>query len=52
MQQEAENARMAKLYRELVLKEKQPEGFVGIESLLATANKPAPKEEEVGSFGD
>jgi uncharacterized radical SAM superfamily Fe-S cluster-containing enzyme len=52
MQQEAENARMAKLYREVVLKEKQPEGFVGIESLLATANKPVPKEEEVGSFGD
>jgi uncharacterized radical SAM superfamily Fe-S cluster-containing enzyme len=53
MQQEAENARMAKLYREVVLKEKKQEGFVGIENLLATANKPKPTaNEEVGAMGD
>jgi uncharacterized radical SAM superfamily Fe-S cluster-containing enzyme len=48
LQQEAENARMAKMYREVVLKEKQPEGFVAINSIAPA--KPA--VEEVGSFGD
>jgi uncharacterized radical SAM superfamily Fe-S cluster-containing enzyme len=51
MQQEAENARMAKLYREVVLKEQKPEGFVSLDSLVAPAPKAA-KPEEVGSFGD
>jgi len=53
MQQEAENAKMAKLYREVVLKEKKQEGFVGLENLMATANKPKPTaNEEVGAMGD
>jgi hypothetical protein len=50
----AEDARMAKLYREVVLKEKPAEGgFVPIDSLGGI--KPATKKEEakeVGSFGD
>ena len=53
MQQDAENAKMAKLYREVVLKEQPKEGFVGIENLMASA---APKkhtaDEEVGAMGD
>jgi hypothetical protein len=58
MKQDAENARMAKLYKEHILGEKPDPGFVGIESLTVTpapAVKPAPKKEEreeVGSFGD
>jgi uncharacterized radical SAM superfamily Fe-S cluster-containing enzyme len=59
MKQDAENARMAKLYREHVLQEKPVEGLVSIES-LAPAPKPVVKpvvkkveeREEVGSFGD
>src|SRR5579859_6824666 len=50
LKQAAENARMAKLYREQVLKEpKAPEGFVPLGTIA-----PAKKEEreEVGSFGD
>jgi uncharacterized radical SAM superfamily Fe-S cluster-containing enzyme len=50
----AEDARMAKLYREVVLKEKPAEGgFVPLETLGGI--KPAAKKEnreEVGSFGD
>ena len=52
-QQDAENARMAKLYREHVLQEKPAAGLVSIDSL---APRPVAKkvevEEEVGSFGD
>ncbi len=55
MKQDAENARMAKLYREHVLQEKPAPGLVSIES-LAPAPKPVVKkaevQEEVGSFGD
>jgi hypothetical protein len=59
MKQDAENARMAKLYREHVLQEKPVAGLVSIES-LAPAPRPAVKpvakkveeREEVGSFGD
>ncbi len=47
IQQEAENARMAELYRKVVLKEQKPEGFVSLNAI-----KPAEKQEEVGSFGD
>ena len=50
LKQAAEDARMAKLYREHVLKEpKAPEGFVPLGTIA-----PAKKEdrEEVGSFGD
>ena len=50
LKQAAENARMAKLYREQILKEpKAPEGFVPL-GTIAPAKKEA--REEVGSFGD
>ena len=50
----AENARMAKLYREHVLKEKPaPEGFVPVNNLIQPAAPAKPESrEEVGSFGD
>ena len=56
----SEDAKMAKLYREVILKEKAPEGgFVPLSALggIAPAPKVAPtakveKKEEVGSFGD
>jgi uncharacterized radical SAM superfamily Fe-S cluster-containing enzyme len=57
----AEDARMAKLYREVILKEKPAEaGFVPVSALggIAPAAAPTPTEnptarkEEVGSFGD
>jgi hypothetical protein len=55
-----EDAKMAKLYREVILKEKALEpGFIPVELLggIKPAAKPAPavtteKREEVGSFGD
>jgi tetraether lipid synthase len=54
----AENERMAKLYREHILKEQPTPGIVQI-SGIAPAPKPAPapvpvveEREEVGSFGD
>lgn len=59
IKQQADNARMAQLYREHVLGEKpQTEGLVqigGIASAPAPAPAPAKKveeQEEVGSFGD
>ena len=60
MKQDAENARMAKLYREHVLQEKPVAGLVSIETIapapLPVAPKPVAKkvevQEEVGSFGD
>ena len=58
MKQDAENARMAKLYREHVLKEKPAPGLGAASSIAraAPAAKPAAKKveerEEVGSFGD
>ena len=58
----AEDARMAKLYREVILKEKPVEaGFVPIDTLTGgikpaasapAAPIPTEKREEVGSFGD
>jgi hypothetical protein len=53
-QQDEENARMAKLYREVVLKEQKGPDLV---QLAPVAAKPAPgtaaeEREEVGSFGD
>ncbi len=60
IKQDAENARMAKLYREHVLQEKPVAGLVSIET-IAPAPKPvapqpavkkAEEREEVGSFGD
>ncbi len=54
MQKQAENAKMAKLYREVVLQEKAPEGFVPLGNIAPAAAPPkaAVKKEEVGSFGD
>jgi len=60
LKQDAENARMAKLYREHILGEKPAPGLVSLESLapapLPAAPKPAVRKvedrEEVGSFGD
>jgi hypothetical protein len=45
LKQDAENARMAKLYREHILGEKPVEGLVSINS-IAPAPKPAPATEE------
>ncbi len=47
---DAENAKMARLYREHVLGEKPKEGFIPLDTLIAPAPKPAPaanKEEPV-----
>jgi uncharacterized radical SAM superfamily Fe-S cluster-containing enzyme len=55
LKQDAENARMAKLYREVVLKEKPAEaGFVPLSGIagIKPAPKPVEEREEVGSFGD
>jgi len=49
--QEAENARMARLYREHVLKEKPRADLVQILP-VARAAEAAEEREEVGSFGD
>jgi uncharacterized radical SAM superfamily Fe-S cluster-containing enzyme len=51
---EAENARMARLYREHILKEKPAEPLVQIAGAHGGGAHPAKKEEqeEVGSFGD
>ena len=54
----SEDAKMAKLYREVVLKEKAPEGgFVPLGALggikpAAPVKKVEEVREEVGSFGD
>jgi len=58
MKESAKNAEMAKLYRQHVLKEPQPEGgFVPLGALggiapAAPKNAAPEKNEEVGSFGD
>jgi 7,8-dihydro-6-hydroxymethylpterin dimethyltransferase len=54
MQEAAKNAQMAKLYREVVLKEQKPEGgFVPLDNLIATANKPKQTESEAApTMGD
>ena len=57
----SEDEKMARLYREVVLKEKKVEGFVPLGDLIPAPLKAAPatakpaaesKKEEVGSFGD
>jgi uncharacterized radical SAM superfamily Fe-S cluster-containing enzyme len=48
----AHDARMAKLYREVVLKEKPGEPLVQIGGAAPAPTKPAEEREEVGSFGD
>jgi uncharacterized radical SAM superfamily Fe-S cluster-containing enzyme len=56
MKTNAENAQMAKLYRQVVLKEPETPGLVqigGANGGIAPAPKPVEKKnEEVGSFGD
>jgi len=58
LRQKLENEKMARLYREHVLGEKQVEGFVPLDGLLGSASpKSAPKvetekREEVGAMGD
>src|SRR6202161_1100205 len=42
IKQDAENAKMARLYREHVLGEKPKEGFIPLDTLIAPAPKPAP----------
>ncbi len=49
--QKLKDAEMMKLYREHVLGEKPQTNVVPL-SAIAPASKPAPAEEEVGSFGD
>jgi uncharacterized radical SAM superfamily Fe-S cluster-containing enzyme len=46
LKQDAENAKMARLYREHVLGEKPQEGFIPVDTLIAPAPKPAAKQEE------
>ncbi len=54
LKQKAEDERMAKLYREHILKEKPLEaGFVPLSTLgIPSAPKKKEEREEVGSFGD
>jgi len=54
LKEQQENERMAKLYREHVLKEKNDPSLVQLGSIqpAAPAPKPAETREEVGSFGD
>ena len=44
IKQDAENAKMARLYREHVLGEKPKEGFIPLDTLIAPAPKPAPAQ--------
>lgn len=44
--------RLRELYREVVLEEKTPEGFVSLDNLIASAPKPTVKQEEADWFGD
>jgi hypothetical protein len=52
LQQQAEDQRMADLYRKVVLKEPEQVGFVSLGAIAPAAEKPKAKAEEVGSFGD
>ncbi len=52
LKQTAEDARMAKLYREQVLKEAPGPELVQIGGIAPAAPKAAEEREEVGSFGD
>jgi uncharacterized radical SAM superfamily Fe-S cluster-containing enzyme len=51
LKKSAEDAQMAKLYRQVVLKEPEGPGLVQIGG-IAPAPAPVKKDEEVGSFGD
>ncbi|MBI3696154.1 MAG: radical SAM protein, partial [Acidobacteria bacterium] len=52
LRQQQENARMAKLYREHVLKEPPGPELVQLQPLIASEAKPAKDQELVGSCGD
>jgi hypothetical protein len=54
LQRAAEDERMAKLYRQHVLKEQPEAGLVKIAGIVPAkpAPKPAEEKEEVGAFGD
>jgi uncharacterized radical SAM superfamily Fe-S cluster-containing enzyme len=52
IKQDAENAKMARLYREHVLGEKAKEGFIPLDSLIAPAPKPTPAASEEPVMGD
>ena len=56
IKQDAENAKMARLYREHVLGEKPKEGFIPLDTLIAPAPKvaaqPAPAKSEEPVMGD
>jgi 7,8-dihydro-6-hydroxymethylpterin dimethyltransferase len=45
---DAENAKMARLYREHVLGEKPQEGFIPLDTLISPAPKAAPQEPVMG----
>src|SRR5271155_798345 len=49
---DAENAKMARLYREHVLGEKPKDGFIPLDTLIAPAPKPAPAVSEEPVMGD
>jgi hypothetical protein len=52
IKQDAENAQMARLYREHVLGEKPKEGFIPLDTLIKPAPKPAPAASEEPVMGD
>jgi 7,8-dihydro-6-hydroxymethylpterin dimethyltransferase len=54
LKKKLEDEKMMRLYREHVLGEKKPEGFVPIDGLLGSVRKPveAEKHEAVGAMGD
>ncbi len=51
-QQDEENARMAKLYRQHVLKEQPTPELVSLDAIKPAAPQAVEEREEVGSFGD
>ena len=51
IKQDAENAKMARLYREHVLGEKPKEGFIPLDTLIAPAPKPAPSGQRRAGYG-
>src|SRR5271156_3240845 len=52
IKQDAENAKMGRLYREHVLGEKLKEGFIPLDTLIAPAPKPAPADSKEPVMGD
>jgi 7,8-dihydro-6-hydroxymethylpterin dimethyltransferase len=52
IKQDAENAKMARLYREHVLGEKPKEGFIPLDTLIAPAPKPTPAASKEPVMGD